>query len=352
MNTYRIAVYPGDGIGVEVTREAMTVLRRLQERFNFRLECTELPWGCKYAAETGGNVVPDDYLAILGKFDAIFVGALGDARQVPDHESLRPLIEMRQAFEQYVGLRPARLLPGVAAPLAGKSAGDIDMLIVRENSEGEYIKTGGKFRAGTPDEITVQTAIHSRKGVTRILRHGFEQAGRRSKRLAMATKSNALTYGMVMWDEILAQLAPDYPDVEVEKFHMDALVMHFVRTPERFDVVVASNLFGDILSELASALVGSLGLAPSASINPDRNHPSLFEPVHGSAPDIAGKGTANPIAAIRSAGMMLDFLGEAEAARVTEQAVVDSLGEDIIRTPDIGGTATTEDVGNDIGGRL
>jgi tartrate dehydrogenase/decarboxylase/D-malate dehydrogenase len=352
MKTYRIAVYPGDGIGVEVTAEAVKVLHALADRFEFNLKLAEYPWGCDYAAGHDGQVVPADYLEILRGHDAILLGALGDPARVPDPVSLRPLIDMRQAFEHYVGLRPARLLPGIPPPLAGKNPGDIDMLIVRENSEGEYIKTGGQFRHGTPDEVTVQTAIHTRKGVTRILRYGFEKALERRNRLTMATKSNALVLGMVMWDEILAELAAEYPDVEAEKFLMDALVMQLVQAPEHFDVVVASNLFGDILSDLAGSLAGSLGLAPSACINPDRTYPSLFEPVHGSAPDIAGKGLANPIGAIRSVGMMLEFLGEEEAAREAEKAVVDSLGEDVIRTPDLGGTATTADVGNDIAGRI
>jgi tartrate dehydrogenase/decarboxylase / D-malate dehydrogenase len=259
---------------------------------------------------------------------------------------------MRQAFEQYVGLRPAKLFPGVETPLANKRPGDIDLFLVRENSEGEYIKTGGKFKTGTADEISVQTAIHTRKGVTRILRYAFESARKRSGRLAMATKSNVLTYGMVMWDDIFECMCSEYPDVKAEKFHVDALVMHFVRTPERFDVVVASNLFGDILSDLAGALVGSLGLAASGCINPEHDYPSLFEPVHGSAPDIAGQGIANPLAAIRSAAMMLDFLGESAAAAKIERSIVDNLAEGGIKTPDLGGAFSTAQVGDDIVNRV
>ncbi len=352
MKKYRIAVYPGDGIGVEVTAEALKVLETVKRRFGFSLEFTEFPWGCEYAQAHEGRVVPPDYLDILRDFDAVFLGALGHPALVPDHIALVPLIEIRQAFEQYVGLRPATLLPGVATPLACRKPGDIDIYTVRENSEGEYIKSGGKFKPGTADEITVQCAIHTRKGVTRILRYAFECARRRSGRLAMATKSNVLTFGMVMWDQIFTELTQQYPDVKAEKFHVDALVMHFVRTPERFDVVVASNLFGDILSDLAGALVGSLGLTPSACINPERQFPSLFEPVHGSAPDIAGKGIANPIAAIRSAAMMLDFLGQPEAAKAIDDAVYANLAAGAIRTPDLGGTAATADVGDDIVQRL
>lgn len=349
---YRIALYPGDGIGVDVTREAAKVLNAAASRFGFSLDIVEFPWGCDYASGHGGNVVPDNFLEILRGFDAIFLGAVGMPNVLPDHVTLVPLIRMRQEFEQYVCLRPAELLPGVKCPLAGKVPGDIDLAIVRENSEGEYTGTGGQFKAATPDQVSVQTAIHTRKGVERILRYGFELARTRRRRLAMATKSNALNYSMVMWDRVFSEVAAEYPDIESGKFHIDALCMHFVRCPERFDVVVGSNLFGDILSDLAGALVGSLGLAPSANINPERTYPSLFEPVHGSAPDIAGKGIANPIAAVRSAAMMLDFLGEHEASLAVDQAVKNSLLDGRVLTPDLGGTATTEDVGSDIAERV
>ncbi len=259
---------------------------------------------------------------------------------------------MRQVFDQYACVRPATLLPGVASPLGGKHAGDIDMLVVRENSEGEYVDAGGLLREGQADEMAVQTAIHSRQGVARILRYAFQQAQCRKGRLTMATKSNALQYSMVLWDRVLEEIAPEFPAVQVEKVHVDALTMQFVRCPERLDVVVGSNLFGDILSDLAAAITGSLGLAPSANLNPERSAPSLFEPVHGSAPDIAGQGIANPLAAIRSAAMMLDFLGEQAAARAIDNAVNAHLHEGILRTPDLGGSATTNQVGNDIAGRI
>jgi tartrate dehydrogenase/decarboxylase/D-malate dehydrogenase len=293
--------------------------------------------------------VPPNFLDILRPFDAVFLGAVGWPEELPDHVTLVPLIRMRQEFEQYVCLRPARLLPGVRTPLAGKGPEDIDIVVVRENSEGEYTGTGGVLREGTPDEISVQSAVHTRKGVARIIRYAFELAGKRPRRrLAMATKSNALNHSMVMWDRVLADVRDEYPELSVEKVHIDALCMHLVLRPERFDVVVASNLFGDILSDLAGALVGSLGLAPSANINPERRYPSLFEPVHGSAPDIMGTGTANPLAAIRSAGLMLDFLGETEAAQGIESAVADLLSAGRILTPDLGGTASTSDVGDAI----
>lgn len=352
MRIHRIAVYPGDGIGREVVPEALRVVNAIAADQGFKLECTVFPWGCEYAQDHGGNVVPFDYLKTLRDFDAIFLGALGMPALIPDHIALVPLIQMRQTFDQYVGLRPAKLLPGVPTPLAGRTPGEIDILTVRENSEGEYIKTGGSFKPGMPDEISVQTAIHTRKGVTRILRYAFACARRRRKRLAMATKSNVLTYGMVMWDDILATIAAEFPDVDARKYHVDALAMMFVRNPDQLDVVVASNLFGDILSDLAGALVGSLGLAGSACINPEREYPSLFEPVHGSAPDIAGKGIANPIAAIRSAAMMLDFLGEGGAAAAIEAAATANLGGAEVHTRDLGGTASTTEVTDDIITRL
>ncbi|MBI2841859.1 MAG: tartrate dehydrogenase [Armatimonadetes bacterium] len=352
LKEYNIALYPGDGIGTEVTEEAVKVLRALERLYgNFKINLTEFDWSARYWRKTG-KIVPDDYLDILKEFDAIMLGAVGHPALIPDHISLAPLIEIRQGFDQYVGLRPARLLPGITSPLAGKSFGDIDLIVVRENSEGEYVDLGGRFKVGKEDEVNVQTALHTRKGVERILRFGFELARKRGKHLTMATKSNILKYGMVFWDSVLADLSPEYSDVAVDKYHVDALTMNFVRWPEKYDVVVASNLFGDILSDLAGVITGSLGLAPSGCINPERDYPSLFEPVHGSAPDIAGRGIANPIAAIRSAAMMMDFLGESEAAERVEQAVIESLADGSVRTPDIGGSATTAEVGDDIAKRV
>jgi tartrate dehydrogenase/decarboxylase/D-malate dehydrogenase len=351
MHEYKLAIYPGDGIGIDVVREGVKSLRGAELRFGLRLHMTEFDWGHRYWQRTG-KAAPDDYLDTLRLFDAVYLGALGDPRHVPDHITLVPLIKIRQTFDQYVCLRPAQLLPGVSTPLANKQPGDIDILVVRENSEGEYVDAGGLFKTGQADEVSLQTAIHTRKGVERILRYSFELARRRRGHLTMATKSNAWKYGMVMWDRVLSEVSKDYPDVRSDKYHIDALSMNFVRCPEVYDVVVGSNLFGDILSDLGGAIVGSLGLAPSANINPERKFPSLFEPVHGSAPDIAGKGIANPIAAIRSAAMMLDFLGEATAAQAIEAAVASNLAEGRVRTPDLGGRNSTVEVGDDIAARI
>jgi len=352
LKTHDIAIYAGDGIGIEVTDEVLKVLAALSEVCgDARYEITEFDWGGRYFA-SAGKVVPDDYLDVLRKFDAVFLGAVGDPANIPDHVTLMPLIEMRQRFDQYVCLRPSRLLPGVKSPLADVGAGDIDIMVVRENSEGEYVNHGGTFKVDQPGETALQTSVHTRVGIERILRYGFELAGKRRKHLTMATKSNAFKFSMVLWDKVLAEVAPDYPDITVDKFHIDALAMNFVRCPQNYDVVVGSNLFGDILSDLGGAIVGSLGVMPSCNINPERTAPSLFEPVHGSAPDIAGQGIANPIAAIMSAGMMIDFLGENAAAQRLEACVLDNLSAGEVRTPDLGGTSKTSDVADDIIARL
>ena len=340
---HRIAIYPGDGIGREVTGETVRVLRALESSIcELEFELDELPWGILYHARTG-QVVPDDYLAILEPFDAVFLGAVGMPADLPDHITLAPLIEMRQAFDQYACVRPARLYPGVPCPLAGKSPTDIDLIVVRENSEGEYVDNGGRFKRGRADEFAVQTAIHTRRGIERVLRFGFETARSRRGKLTMITKSNAQKYGFVLWDEVLEGLTPDYPDVDCDKQHVDAAAMNFVRCPERFDVVVASNLFGDILTDLGGIISGGLGLAPSANIDPERRYPSLFEPVHGSAPDIAGKGIANPTAAILSAAMMLEWLEETDAAATVRAAVEATLASGQ-STPDLGGRLTTTEM--------
>jgi tartrate dehydrogenase/decarboxylase / D-malate dehydrogenase len=348
MTTYKIALYPGDGIGPDVTAEAARVMNSAAKRFGFDISFTKYNWGHAYWRETG-KVVPNDFLDQLRNFDTILLGAVGDPAHLPDHITLAPLIQMRQAFDQYACVRPASLLPGIISPLANA---EVDLVVVRENSEGEYVNIGGALRQGQPGELATQTAVHTRLGVTRILRYGFELARRRRGKLTMATKSNAWAYAMVLWDNVLDELMEQYPDVEANKVHIDALTMQFVRCPERLDVVVGSNLFGDILSDLAGAITGSIGLAPSANINPERAFPSLFEPVHGSAPDIAGKGIANPIGAIRSAAMMFDFLGETAAAASIEQAVVEALKDGKCRTPDLVGVATTTDVGKEIAGRV
>jgi tartrate dehydrogenase/decarboxylase/D-malate dehydrogenase len=271
-------------------------------------------------------------------FDAIFLGALGLPAKLPDHITLEPLVTLRQKFDQYACVRPAKLFPGVQPVLA--NAGEIDMIVIRENSEGEYFSCGGRFKQGTEDEVAIQTAVHTRTGVERILRFGFELAKTRRRKLTMITKSNAMRFGMVMWDEILEKLKPEFGEIEIDRMHIDAAAMDFVRRPGRFDVVVASNLFGDILTDLSAAVVGGLGLAPSANINPSRAFPSMFEPVHGSAPDIIGKGIANPAAAILSAAMMLDWLKQPAGAEMIRRAVGATVRRREV-TPDLGGKLTT-----------
>ena len=344
MKMYRIAAYPGDGIGPEVIDEALRVLDAVEKKTrSFKLDVTPLSWGCEFARRTG-QVVPDDFLEILRPFDAILLGAVGWPAQLPDHLTLAPLVQIRQRFDQYACVRPARLYPGVPCVLAGKGPADVDLVVIRENSEGEYVNVGGRFREGQPDESAVQTAVHTRRGVERVLRFGFDMARERRRRLTMITKSNAQRFAYVLWDEVLEQIRGDYPDVAADKQHADAAVMNFVRSPERFDVVVASNLFGDILTDLGGLIAGGLGLAPSANLNPQRAFPSMFEPVHGSAPDIAGKGIANPIAAILSAAMMLDWLGETAAGNAVRGSVERLLAAGHT-TPDLGGKLTTMEVG-------
>jgi tartrate dehydrogenase/decarboxylase/D-malate dehydrogenase len=349
--TFKIAVYPGDGIGPEVTDQALRVLQRLQTLdTSFRLELTHLPWGVEYYKQHG-QVVPDDFLDILRPLDAILLGAVGWPALVPDHVTLAPLVKIRQSFDQYACVRPSKLFPGVRTVLAGKGPEHIDFIVIRENSEGEYVDNGGRLKRGTPDEVAIQTALHSRTGVERILRYGFELARTRRRKLTMATKSNAQRYAYVLWDEVLEELAPQYSDVAAERQHCDALLMNLVRWPERFDCIVASNLFGDLLTDLGGVLGGGLGLAPSTNTNPERRFPSMFEPVHGSAPDIAGRGIANPLAAILSAAMMLDHLRLPAAANRVRSAVERTLA-DGCRTPDLGGQLTTQQMGQAVAERL
>lgn len=341
MKTFRIALYPGDGIGVEVTDAAVRVLEAAQERLGgFSLEFSRFDWGVNFY-DSHGRVAPEDFLDILRPFDAIYLGAVGHPEKLPDNITLRPLIQLRQAFDLYACVRPARTYPGVPRPLTRSE--DIDLVVLRENTEGEYVDNGGRFHIGTPEEVALQTAVHTRRGIERILRFGFELASTRRNRLTMITKSNAQRYGYVLWDEVLEQVAADYSKVKYDKQHIDAACMNFVRRPHEFDVVVASNLFGDILSDLSGAITGSLGLNPSANLNPERIFPSLFEPVHGSAPDIAGSGIANPVAAILSAAMMLDWLEIKESADAIRAAVEQSLGEGCA-TPDIGGKLSTLEI--------
>jgi tartrate dehydrogenase/decarboxylase/D-malate dehydrogenase len=340
MKTHRIALYPGDGIGTEVTEAAVTVLTAVEARAGFRLDFERFDWGMSHFDRTG-RVAPEDFLTTLAGFDAIFLGAVGWPARLPDHVTLTPLIRLRQAFDLYACVRPARTFAGVPGPL--KSADPIDLVVVRENSEGEYVDNGGVLAVDTPQEVALQTAVHTRRGVERILRFAFELARTRRRRLAMITKSNAQRYAYVLWDRVLGEMAPQFADVSIEKLHIDAATLELVRRPHMFDVIVGSNLFGDILSDLTWGITGSLGLNPSANLNPERRFPSLFEPVHGSAPDIAGKGIANPTGAILSAAMMLEWLGEAGAAAAIRTAVERALAARNL-TPDMGGTLTTTSI--------
>jgi tartrate dehydrogenase/decarboxylase/D-malate dehydrogenase len=340
MKTHRIALYPGDGIGPEVTDAAVTVLTAVAKRAGFGLDFERFDWGMPHF-DRHGRVAPEDFLTTLGRFDAIFLGAVGWPARLPDHITLTPLIKLRQAFDLYACVRPARTFPGVQGPL--RSADPIDLVVVRENSEGEYVDNGGVLAVDTPHEVALQTAVHTRRGVERILRFGFELARTRRRRLAMITKSNAQRYAYVLWDRVLGEMAPQFADVAVEKLHIDAATLELVRRPQTFDVIVGSNLFGDILSDLTGGITGSLGLNPSANLNPERRFPSLFEPVHGSAPDIAGKGIANPTGAILSAAMMLEWLGEADGTVAIRTAVERALAARNL-TPDVGGTLTTTSI--------
>ena len=348
MRDYQLAVIPGDGIGPEVIAESVETLTYLASvHGGFQFDIRQFDWGTeRYLRE--GAMMPEDGLVTLekGGFDAILLGPVGDPR-VPDHITLWGLIlPIRQAFDQYVNLRPMRLLPGVRSPLVGKRPQDIDMVCVRENTEGEYAGAGGRVHAGTEDEVVIQTTIFTRKGTERIIRYAFEYArqyGR--KKVTSATKSNSMQYNMVFWDEVFRQVAAEYPDIEHEQQLIDSLAARFVSRPESLDVVVASNLFGDILTDLGAAISGSMGLAPSANLNPQRRYPSLFQAIHGSAPDITGKGIANPLASIWSAQLMLDFLGEHEAAALLMRAIEAVLANGKILTPDLGGTATTRQLG-------
>ena len=337
MKSYSIALIPGDGIGRDVTAAAWSVLEKAAGPAGFALTGTELPWSCKFYKETG-RMMPEDGIETLRGFDAILLGAVGWPAEVPDSVSLHGLLlPIRKAFVQYANIRPHRLLPGVTGPLRAET---FDILCIRENTEGEYSGAGGRVHQGTPNEVAVETSIFTRAGVERILRFGFEQARARRGRLASVTKSNAQKYSMVFWDEVTRKLAADYPDVQVTSYHVDALAARMVMAPESLDVVVASNLFGDILTDIGAAIQGGLGYAASANINPDRSAPSMFEPVHGSAPDIAHLGIANPIAAIWSGAMMFDHLGEKDAAGRVMKALEATTARGIGTIPGKDGTDT------------
>ncbi len=346
---HRIAVIPGDGIGKEVMPEALRALGAAQRRFGFALELTRIDWAsCDHYARTG-EMMPPDWKAQLQTQDALLFGAVGWPAAVPDHVSLwGSLLKFRREFDQYINLRPVRLFEGVPCPLAGRRPGDIDFLVVRENTEGEYTNLGGVMYAGTEREIVVQETVMSAFGADRVLKFAFEQAAARPrKKLDVATKSNGIAISMPWWDGRAERMAQHYPQVTVEKHHIDILTARFVLQPQRFDVVVASNLFGDILSDLGPACTGTIGLAPSANLNPERRFPSLFEPVHGSAPDIYGRNIANPVAMIWSAALMLQFLGESQAHDAILRAIEQVLAHGP-RTPDLGGAASTTEMGQAI----
>jgi tartrate dehydrogenase/decarboxylase/D-malate dehydrogenase len=351
--TLRIAVIPGDGIGKEVMPEGIRVLQAAARRFGFALQLTHIEWAsCDWYAKTGA-MMPDDWKQQLEGHDAIYFGAVGWPAAVPDHVSLwGSLLKFRREFDQYVNLRPVRLFDGVPCPLAGRKAGDIDFYVVRENTEGEYTNLGGRLFEGTEREIVIQESVFTRIGADRVLRYAFNLAqSRQRKQLTVATKSNGIAISMPWWDERADAIGKGYPQVKVDKQHIDILSARFVLQPQRFDVVVASNLFGDILSDLGPACTGTIGLAPSANLNPDRKFPSLFEPVHGSAPDIYGQNIANPVAMIWSGALMLDFLGQREAhdaiVRAIEQVLVEGP-----RTPDLGGAASTTEMGTAVAERI
>jgi tartrate dehydrogenase/decarboxylase/D-malate dehydrogenase len=357
MASHRIAVIPGDGIGREVVPEGLRVLDAAARRFDIRLHFDHFDFACCEYYQAHGSMMPANWRDLIGGHDAIFFGAVGCPAQVPDHVSLwGSLIKFRREFDQYVNLRPCRLMPGVASPLAGLAPGDIDCVIVRENTEGEYSSIGGRMFEGTERELVVQETVMTRHGVDRILKFAFELAARRPERhLTSATKSNGISITMPYWDERVAAMAARFPQVRVDQFHIDILAAHFVRRPQQFDVVVGSNLFGDILSDLGPACAGTIGIAASANLNPERNGPSLFEPVHGSAPDIAGRGIANPIGQIWSASLMLDWLGYPSAAAAVLAAIEQVLAQGPAHGPltrDLGGTASTIDLGLAIAGSV
>ncbi len=341
--TYRVAVLPGDGIGAEVMPPALDVLERAAHLFGFAFEWQHFDWSCEHYTRTGA-MMPADALDRLAEFDQILLGAVGYPG-VPDHISLwGMLIPIRRHFSQYVNLRPVTLLPGIESPLRSLPEEGLDFVVVRENNEGEYSEAGGRIYRGTPHEVAVQESVFTRRGIERVTEFALDLAERRNGRLASATKSNGIIHTMPFWDEVVRETAASRPGVELKEYHIDALAALFVLDPGRFDVVVASNLFGDILTDLGAAIIGSIGIAPSANLNPEGDHPSMFEPVHGSAPDIAGQGIANPLGQIWAASMMLDHLGHEDAGR----AIMTAIGEVLqsgIRTPDLGGSASTVEVG-------
>jgi tartrate dehydrogenase/decarboxylase/D-malate dehydrogenase len=351
---YRVALLPGDGIGKDVIEEGVKVLRAVQEASGtFWIDYQEFPWSCAYYLEHG-RMMPDEGLKTLEEFDAIYLGAVGFPTLVPDHISLWGLLlPIRKTFDLYVNLRPCRLLPGTQGPLRDKGPDEIDFICVRENTEGEYAGVGGRVHQGTDREVAIQGIVFTRPAVERIIRYAFGLARREGrKKVTSVTKSNAMQYNMVFWDEVFQEVAKDFADIQTDQVHVDAMAARFVRNPELLDVVVASNLFADILTDLAGALQGSLGVPPSANLNPDRKVPAFFEPVHGSAPDIAGQGIANPIATVWAGSMLLDFLGQPDSARLVMEAIETQTAEGKLLTPDLGGGAKTWEVGDALAQRV
>jgi tartrate dehydrogenase/decarboxylase/D-malate dehydrogenase len=352
MSKIKVAVIPGDGIGTEVMPEGMRALEAAGAKHDITLEWTEFDWSCETYLKTG-RMMPEDGIEQLSHFDSIYLGAVGFPT-VPDHISLWGLlIPIRREFDQYINLRPVRLFDGVPCPLAGRKAGDIDMYVVRENVEGEYSDVGGIENEGTDDEVVTQQSIFTRRGIDRCLEYAFDLAqSRPAKHLTSATKSNGIVHTMPYWDSRVAEMAKRYPDVAVDQYHIDILTANFVRMPDHFDVVVGSNLFGDILSDLGPACTGTIAIAPSANLNPKKEYPSMFEPVHGSAPDIAGQGIANPIGTIWAGAMMLQHLGHQDAHDSIMDAIENTLRESAELTPDMGGKANTESLGKAIAGNI
>ncbi len=355
MKTYNIALIPGDGIGKEVTREGIKVLNAVSKKYGINIETENFDWGCDYYLKHG-EMGPENILDILKGFDAIFLGCIGDANKVPDHISLTLLLRIRKGFDQYVNLRPIKLYPGIETPIRTAKPETVDLVVVRENTEGEYAGAGGFFKLGTPDASAIQTSIFTRKGCERVMRYAFNLAQKRKKfgnkppvgMVTNCSKSNALNYSMVFWDSVFKDVTKDFPDVKTDEAFIDAITMWLVKTPDYFDVIVASNLFGDIITDLGSMLQGGMGFAAGGNINPEKTYPSMFEPIHGSAPKYEGKGVVNPVASIESVRMLLGHLGEEAAARDIEMGLTKVLSEGKFKTRDMGGRHSTSEMGDAI----